>query len=64
MQDAWTGKMASDELLHSLPSPTRALTAASNRTQPESRQTIDELLQARHVAGNGMIIQPALDDSL
>jgi hypothetical protein len=56
--------MASDELLHSLASPTRALAAASIRPQPLPGQTIHELFQARHVARNGMIIQPALNGSL
>ena len=62
MEDPWTGKMTPGKALHARPRPAVAtsLTAASKHLEPRSSDFADEALDAVNVAGDGMIIQPAL----
>ena len=64
MGDPRTGKMTPRKALHPLPCPAVAssLTTASKHVEPQSSYLVDEAVDAVAVAGDGMIIQPALDN--
>lgn len=57
--------MQAREALHTFPRPAlpSALTAAAKHVQPEARHLVDEAADAVAVAGDGMIIQPALHNT-
>ena len=65
MNDARAGEVQPREALHPLPGPTLAtsLTAAAEHVEPLTSDLVDETSDAVAVAGDGVVIQPALHNT-
>ena len=65
MDNVGTWEMAGREAVHPFPSPAAAsaLAPPANCIEPVTSHLLDEAFQLPHVEGNGMVIQPSLNNT-
>ncbi len=65
MENTGTWEMPPHEAFHPSPGPaaTTALTPSTKGTQPVTNHLLNETFQLPHVAGDGVIVQPSLNNT-